>query len=185
MGHLPNIYFQVLLLLVSGSIFLDAEIISVVVQIDFVFSWGDTNSERSVLLFLWYIQSVFFGGLGDGLKCWKRWVLWESCCFCFFFCMLEMFPFFSNGFPPFFPNVWEIFSNFFLRIPSPKKKQADPSVKHTLQSSNKTWIFQVRKISAFSPKKTTKRQNFYISRGSGYTLEVLGHHSIIPLEKGP
>ena len=123
MGHLPNIHFQVLLLLVSGSIFLDAEIISVVVQIDFVFSWGDTNSERSVLLFLWYIQSVFFGGLGDGLKCWKRWVLWESCCFCFFFCMLEMFPFFPTDFRHFSPVFGRFSPIFFWGSHPPKKSK--------------------------------------------------------------
>ena len=35
-----------------------------------------------------------------------------------------------------------------------------------------TWIFQVCKIAAFSPKKPTKRQKFYISGRPRYTIPM-------------
>ena len=57
----------------------------------------------------------------------------------------------------------------------------DSSQKTPNKNSTKrtyTWIFQVCKICAFSPKKTTKRQTFYIPRRSRYSRSFLFKRSL-------
>ena len=64
-----------------------------------------------------------------------------------------------------------------------RSSDKQPRNSTTFRNQNYTWIFQVCKICAFSPKKSTKRQKFYISGRSRYDTNPNFMHYLLRNQK--